>query len=400
MASVDADLIDELLYANEGVDLDFKREQYPWVNVSDLDKAELLKDILAFSNSFRRGDAHILIGVDEPPNSRPQLVGITTHLPDADLQQFVNSKTNRKVLFSYHVVVVRGMQVGVIRIEKQHRPIFLTRDFAFDQQKKRSMLTANTVYMRVGSSTTIATPDDIARMGSPVRETVFDLDLQFANTDTKKPLGTTLGTTHEAVTCSDPIPEFTSYSPPSSNPYGIAIPQIVYPFDRDNRNFWREADQFFFFETVMARIGFCIENRSNVTLTDVTVEFSFPKVEGLVVFAKESAPDKPSKKDPIMASIARMVHMVYSVNVETHHDRHLVTLSFGKLQAGERAFLGDVLYFACAKSNSFILDAVIRADEFEAPLRKQLQIDANGMLRSVPWSEYKPMLSAFMKSAG
>jgi hypothetical protein len=196
------------------------------------------------------------------------------------------------------------------------------------------------------------------------------------------------------------IPDFTSYSPPPSHSYGIAISQIVSPFDRDNRSFWREADQFFFFETVMERIGFCIENRSNVTLTDVTVEFSLPKVEGLVVLTKESAPDKPSKKDNMMASIARRVHIVYSVNVETHHDRHLVTLSFRKLQAGERAFLSDVLYFACTQTKSFTLDALIRADEFEAPLQKQLQIDANGTLRFVPWSEYKPMLSAFMKSAG
>lgn len=100
------------------------------------------------------------------------------------------------------------------------------------------------------------------------------------------------------------------------------------------------------------------------------------------------------------AGIAPALHMVCSVKVETRHDRHLVTLSFGKLQAGEQGFLSDALYFACGKSKSLILDAVIRADEFEAPLQKQLQIDANGRLRSVAWSEYKAMLSAFMKSAG
>src|SRR2546423_2348552 len=128
-ARVDTDLVQELLYESEGVDLDFKRDQYPFEGVSDFDKAELLKDILAFANAFRRSDAFILIGVDEVAGGRANIVGVGEHLKDADLQQFVSTKTNRNVIFSYHAVEVEGKQVGVIRIQEQQRPIFLKKNF-------------------------------------------------------------------------------------------------------------------------------------------------------------------------------------------------------------------------------------------------------------------------------
>jgi hypothetical protein len=35
IASVDARLVDELLYSREGVDLDFKRDQYPYEGAAD-----------------------------------------------------------------------------------------------------------------------------------------------------------------------------------------------------------------------------------------------------------------------------------------------------------------------------------------------------------------------------
>ncbi len=58
-------LIESLLYQSEGTALDFKRDQYPFSDATDDQKSELLKDILAFANSFRQTDAYIVIGVKE-----------------------------------------------------------------------------------------------------------------------------------------------------------------------------------------------------------------------------------------------------------------------------------------------------------------------------------------------
>src|SRR4051794_8375989 len=100
---VDAQLFEELLYQEEGSSLDFKRDQYPFAGKTDEQKSELLKDILAFANSWRQGDAYILIGVDEVKGGRSIPVGISSHahIDDASLQQFVNHKTNRPISFSY-----------------------------------------------------------------------------------------------------------------------------------------------------------------------------------------------------------------------------------------------------------------------------------------------------------
>jgi hypothetical protein len=78
--------IEDLLNEDESSSLDFKRDQYPFEGAPDRDKAELLKDILAFANAWRRSPAYIVIGAEDVVGSRSRPVGVSRHLPDADLQ--------------------------------------------------------------------------------------------------------------------------------------------------------------------------------------------------------------------------------------------------------------------------------------------------------------------------
>lgn len=57
--------LEQLLYEEERTTLDFKQKQYPFAKASDEEKGELIKDILAFANAWRRTTAYILIGVEE-----------------------------------------------------------------------------------------------------------------------------------------------------------------------------------------------------------------------------------------------------------------------------------------------------------------------------------------------
>lgn len=152
---MDLTILNILLRETESTSLDFKRDQYPFVRASDDEKSELLKDVLAFANSWRHADAYILIGVDEKGGNA--VVGVNTHLDDASLQQFINSKTQKPVTFSYETVQCEGKEIDVLRIPVQERPFYLQRDFAG--------LKKDTVYIRRGSSTDIATPAEIADMG-------------------------------------------------------------------------------------------------------------------------------------------------------------------------------------------------------------------------------------------
>ena len=59
---MDIDLLERLLYEEESETLDFKAQQYPFDGATDDQKSELLKDILAFANAWRRTDAYIGCG--------------------------------------------------------------------------------------------------------------------------------------------------------------------------------------------------------------------------------------------------------------------------------------------------------------------------------------------------
>lgn len=155
---MNATLMEELLNEDEGSTLDFKRDQYPFDKATPEQKSELLKDILAFANAWRRTDAYVLVGVDDVQGGRSKVIGVISHFDDASIQQFVNGKTNRPITFSYEVFPFEGVQVGVFHIPLQDRPIYLKSDFG--------KLKLRDVHIRRGSSTDIAEPDEIAKMGS------------------------------------------------------------------------------------------------------------------------------------------------------------------------------------------------------------------------------------------
>jgi hypothetical protein len=92
-ARMDAKLLNELLHEEESATLDFKRDQYPFVGADDSTKSELLKDVLAMANAWRRAETFILIGVEDVRGGRSNPLGVTTQHDDATLQQFVISST-------------------------------------------------------------------------------------------------------------------------------------------------------------------------------------------------------------------------------------------------------------------------------------------------------------------
>ena len=180
-------MLEELLYEEESSTLDFKGKQYNFIGGDEPQKSELLKDILAFANAWRRTDAYILMGVKEIKGSKSEVIGIEYELDDAQLQQFVNSKTQRPVIFHYKTAIIEGKKVGVIHIPVNKRPIYLKNDYG--------KLKKNVVYIRRGSSTDEASPDEVAQMGlselSP-NESIPTLDVEFADVKDRIQLGKVL----------------------------------------------------------------------------------------------------------------------------------------------------------------------------------------------------------------
>ena len=173
------EFISSLLYEEESNVLDFKRDQYKFSNSTAFEKSELLKDILSFCNAWRRSDAYILIGVEEVKGSESKVFGVTEVLDDAQIQQFVNGKTQRPVEFSYKNLSFMNKEIALIHIPVQERPIYLLKDYG--------KLKKNIVYIRRGSSTAEATPDEIAEMkGTKLKissHILPKLQLFFKNTE-------------------------------------------------------------------------------------------------------------------------------------------------------------------------------------------------------------------------
>jgi hypothetical protein len=151
--------IEKLCLKGESETLDYKREQYKF-NSNNNEKSELLKDILAFANAWRDTNAYILIGVSEK-DGKGEIEGIQSSnvIDDANIQQFINSKTNNKIPFSCFTVNCKKGIVQVIEIKEciSERPFYTTKDFG--------NIKKGIVKIKRGSSISDASPDEIAKMG-------------------------------------------------------------------------------------------------------------------------------------------------------------------------------------------------------------------------------------------
>ena len=152
----------QLCLQGESNCVDYKRAQYAFIHAEDEKKAELLKDILCFANSFRKEPAYILIGVVEELSGLGTVCGIQNDevIDDSKLQEFINGKTNKPIPFSaYPLKTSSGKLLQVIEVDRclGTRPYYL--------KKAYSRLGQNEVWIRTGTSSHIASPDEIAEMG-------------------------------------------------------------------------------------------------------------------------------------------------------------------------------------------------------------------------------------------
>jgi len=165
-----------LLQQSESSKLDFKRASYAFPNGTEIERSELLKDILAIANADRDADGYIVLGVADDIRRAVEIVGVEPTISDHVAQEFVNSKTNRPVRFSIEHISHDSKTLTLISIAKeQARPIFL--------RKAYGRLEKNKVVIRRGSSTTEASPDEVAEFGkkaqAPTTVANTDVSIRF-----------------------------------------------------------------------------------------------------------------------------------------------------------------------------------------------------------------------------
>ncbi len=359
-----------LLYEDEGSTLDFKSQQYDLA--TNEQKGELIKDILAFTNAWRHADAYILIGVKENPNGRATVVGITGHLEDAKLQQLVNSKTNQPVTFSYRATRLEGINVGVLHIPVQDRPRFIIKSFG--------KLSENTVYLRRGSSTAVALPDEIARMGAaPIPQASPHLELLFADTTQRRLTGDTqaIHGTCLDIRDSEAIPDYKEPSPP--------IPTLQ--FRRINTDFLRELAAYVWAKHLCTTLQFAIINSGSVVAMDVRVELTVQSPYA-VLFDEHSWPKKPEpRRDlfPVFSLSSFRMKGDDDITVQKLPDCCLVKIRTEKIQPNETKWIDSLLYLGSHASGDIVLDGKITADNVHPPQPAQLKITCTTEHRETTW---------------
>jgi len=359
-------LIEQLLNESESDSLDFKIEQYPFDGADDNAKSELLKDILAFTNSWRRTDAYILIGVREIKGSRSEVVGITKHLEDHSLQQFVNGKTQQPITLSYISITFDGQQIGVIKIPVQSRPVYLKKDYG--------KLKKNVVYIRRGSSTAEASPDEIAKMGAADTRgfSNVDLNIGFSDLRTRTSLGESITLTSKVLNFHpDRIPDFKGETSTSM------FPNIDFSMSKPNKRYYRELVKFFDDKFLLNPVGFAVKNLGQLTVHNVRMLVSIEQESNMLLLTEDGLSGYPTKYINYLASpISMNIPTIGQSNLslETFNKTQVITVEYGNIQPKAGAWSDEPVFIGSQNNNELKIIAQVYADELPEPASFNLKV--------------------------
>ena len=357
--SISPEFIEQLLLSDEDTTLDFKRDQYEFEGATKEAKSELLKDKLAFANAFRRSDAYILVGVEEKRGAKSEVVGIAAHLDDAKLQQFVNSKTQLPVTFSYREVTHDGRAIGVLHIPLQSRPVYATADYG--KIKKEA------VYIRRGSSTAIAKPEEVMRMGAqpvgPDGQTSVDLYLVDRETGRRleQPVRVEESTWYEVP----PKEAILDYCPERT--MGSGMFEMIQHAPEANADYYREAAAYAQVEACLC-ISLELENTGGSVVHDAKLGIELPDPERRYeLLGPVDIPDRPDLYRIGLMTRGIVTDTWQDVTVRREGEVWRVDCDFGKIQPRSKVRLRNDLLIGARIAGDLRFRGRIYADNISSP---------------------------------
>lgn len=382
-------MYEELLYASESHILDFKREQYRFLNEIPQIKSELLKDVLAFANSWRNENAYILIGVEENKEGKATVLGIEIDLDDAQLQQFVNEKTQIPISFSYKTANLNEKKIGVIEITHKQRPVYLKKDYG--------KLKSNTVYIRRGSSTTEAKPDEIFAMGQKEKEdlSVPDIKIFFSNNKEKQSLGTKVDLKAIDIDSSnyENMPDFLgrniSNDYGSSLLYGLDSTSYLIETETPNKDYYKKLFMHYFVTMKLNRLTFCVSNSSQVLATGVIISIVVPESEEYLLIKDKDIPKKISKYEPRIPYILHhnnyrnnSVEEVKKISFEKLSNEWIITINVGKVLPNSVVYIDEKVNIISKENHNFKISTTVYGDNIPLPIKQDLFIGGSVTIKS------------------
>ena len=141
-----------LIEGQESSVLDFKSKMYDFSN-KEKATSDFVKDVICMSNTIRKEDSYIIIGVEEKNDGKKELHGLDMDIDDAILQDKVKDKVYPRPNFSYYTMTYEEKQFGIIEfpVTKYSTPLTPT--------SKLKGLEVGKVYYRQGTSNSEALVD-------------------------------------------------------------------------------------------------------------------------------------------------------------------------------------------------------------------------------------------------
>lgn len=345
------ELLKQLRYKGEGSDLDYKSERPTFIKASDDDKSELLKDILALANAHRDGTAYILFGFKENVPHPAGVVGLPAEgaIDDSRLQQFVNEKLETKLHFRYEERLFDGKHVAVLSIPKQPRPFYLAKPYG--------KLAKDTVYVRRGSATGIASLREVAMMGAANAERPAPkLELLLLDQE-GRPLASQLDRVFYQFP--DDIPDYES------------DPGPLYQIRYDNHDFYRDGAEY---RSAMGRfvgVSLILANRSDFSLSNAKLEVRVQAPNGAVIemMRFDDLPDEPEISG-IRSYIGRSVveRLQERVHIDGRGGQPVGHVLLGTIRPGEETRCEQDIVLLPPLPGTYELYVRILASEVGAPV--------------------------------
>jgi len=371
-----------LLNKVESDTLDFKTDQYEFYSASDDQKSELLKDVLTFANGWKETDAHIIIGVREKDGRAALVPGVTVHLADNDVQQFVNSKTNKPVNFAVETLQCGVVELDVITIDKfQARPIYCRRTFG--RVKER------VVYVRRGSSTAVADPDEVSAMGkmdalaelAPVPTVAFE----FGDPDRRVRLGAKHKIISTTLREGQPEPPRPIQPSPRILPAFVTNLGIVDPLAPKSEDWIRYLKPREFFSP----LGFWITNSGRSNISNARIEVRFPRSGGLKMVKRGDGPKQPDYGMPV-----DFTHLHDSLVLHEEPDAFFVQFEYARLQPKVQLWSPGLVYVGATENVDIMCPVSVFADDIANPITSELCLGVEARERVYTKAEVARLMGA------
>jgi len=356
-------LFERLLYEEGSDTLLFRPKGYTFTGGLEMEKGELLKDVLSSVNAWRRSDTYILLGIEEVKGGRNRVLEVMTHLNEAEILDFVNSRVDRAVRFSYTPLTCEGRKVGFIHIPRQPRPVTLKENFA--------NLKKYVVYVRRGDRVVEAAGEEVADMKRETSVSAGDpvpLSVEFSGVDPVRLLGkrVTIKTLDIEVPPPGTIPDFTGEMNTGT---GAGRQPFHREYYRDLAEHVRRAGR-------VGMINFCLENPGGTVARDVSLEMNIEDEEGIYLFYEAfELPPCPGKKlgDHRIKPLGLRVDP--SISLIRVPPWWTVRVAFPEIPPHRSIFTSGGLYAGSRRDAVLELDAVIKEGNREQSIHRALTIE-------------------------